>query len=480
MMQLSTGQRIIKNFLSITTANIITRLISFVTVTYLARVLNAGGFGKISFARAIIAYFALIANLGLPTFGIREIARDKKHIKKYVNNILTLRLILATISFGLLFIFLLFIHESMDYKTLIAFFGLSMFPTSLSLAWVFQGVEKMEYIGIANIFQSVTYAGLVILFVNSPSRILSVPLFAFATSFIMITILGYSFIKHYGWFSFSFNLTIWKEFLKKALPMGFSFIMILIYYNLDTVMLGFMKSSKVVGWYNAAYKIIFFILPFGTMFIQTIFPLMSKYYKQSREKLSILVNTSAKLLISIAIPLGIGGTILAKPIINLIYGSQYLNGTIAFQILIWNVVVIFVSMNFGNSLMACSGEKKYAIGVTIGAATNIILNFLLIPSFSLMGAAIATLTTEIVVLIYMAYYFSKISRIYIERYILKPTVAGVTMGVVLGIVRINVLLRITIGIVVYFAIFFLIKGINNSDVKLIRKYILKRANESKE
>jgi len=470
--KLSTGQRIVKNFLSLTTANIVSRLISFVTIAYLARVLNTSGFGQISFAQALIAYFSLLSNLGLTTFGIREVARDKEHIKRYVNNILTLRIILASISFGLLLIFIAFINKPANYKALIAFYGLSLFPLALSLDWVFQGIERMEFIGIAGILRSLVYAGLIFLFVNSASKILRVPLFALASSFVMITPLIYNFVKNYGWFSFSFNWPIWKEFLVKALPMGFSFIMIQIYYNLDTIMLGFMKGDEVVGWYNAAYKIIFFILPLGGLVIQAIFPLISRYYKESREKLSLLVNTSAKFLTSLAIPLAIGGTILARPIMNFIYGPQYQNGTIAFQILIWTVAVIFIDFNFGNPLMACDGERKYAVGVSIGAATNIILNILLIPPLSLVGAAIATLVTEIVVLIYIAYHFSKITRIYLEWYLLKSSIAGLVMGTVIWGVHVNVFLSIIIGVAVYLAVFLLIRGMDGKDIQLIRRYIL--------
>jgi len=477
--RLSTGQRILKNFLSLTAANILSKLIGFVTIAYLARVLNASGFGQISFAQAIISYFALFTNLGLTTFGVREVARDKEHIKKHVNNILTLRIFLAIVSFGLLLIFIAFINKPANYKALIAFYGLSLFPLALSLDWVFQGIERMEFIGIAGILRSLVYAGLVFLFVNNPSKILSVPLFALAASFVTIALPIYIFVKNYGWFSFSFNWSIWKEFLIKALPMGFSFIMIQIYYNLDTIMLGFMKGDEVVGWYNAAYKIIFFILPFSGLLIQSIFPLISKYYKESREKLSLLVNTSAKILTAVAIPLGIGGTILAKPIMNLIYGPQYQNGVIAFQILIWTVAVIFVCVNFGNSLMACDGERKYAVGVSVGAGTNIILNFLLIPRFSLVGAAIATFATEVVVLVYMAYHFSKITRIHLERYILKPSIASLVMGAVIWTVRINVLLSIIIGAAVYLAVFLSIRGVNGEDIRLIRRHILGRPDEVK-
>jgi O-antigen/teichoic acid export membrane protein len=478
--QLPTGKRIVKNFLSLAVANIVSRLIGFVTIAYLARILNASGFGQISFAQSIIAYFTLLSNLGLNTFGIREVARHKEHIKKYVNNILTLRLILAIISFALLLIFLLFINKPTEYKTLIAFYGLSLFPTVFFLNWVFEGVERMEYVGIANILRSLTYAGLVFIFVNSPSEILSVPLFALVASFIMIALPIYCFVKHYGWFTPSFNWRIWKEFLITALPMGLSSIMISIYIHMDTLILGFMKGDEVVGWYNAAYKTILVITSFGGLFIQAIFPAISRYYKDSREKLSLLVNSSAKLLTSVAIPLGIGGTLLAKPIMNFIYGSQYQDGVIAFQILVWNAAVIFISVNFGNSLMACDRQRRYALGVSIGAVTNTILNLLLIPHFSLEGAAIATLVTEVVVLLYMAYHFNRICRIYLERYLLKPSIAALIMGVVLWTVRVNVLFAIIIGIAVYVASFFLIRGMNSKDIQLIRKYIFGRPAEVKD
>ena len=86
---MSTTRRILKNFVSLSFSQIVTKALGLVSVAYLARVLGAEGFGKIGFAQAILAYFMLLVNLGLSTLGTREVARNREEISRYVNNILT-------------------------------------------------------------------------------------------------------------------------------------------------------------------------------------------------------------------------------------------------------------------------------------------------------------------------------------------------------------------------------------------------------
>jgi len=469
--QLSTGQRIVKNFFSLTVANIISKLVSFITIAYLARVLNASGFGQISFAQAIVAYFTLLSDLGLKTFGVREVARDKKQIKKYVNNILTLRIILAIISFGLLLIFVAFINKPKDYKTLIAFYGLSLFPLALSLDWVFQGIERMELIGIADILRSLAYAALIFLFVNSPSKILSVPLFALVASFAMIAMLIYIFVKNYGWFSPSFNWPIWKEFLSKALPMGFAFMMIQIYYNMDSVMLGFMKGNKSVGLYNAAYKIILLLIAFRGILIQTLFPELSRLYVQSPNRLKKAVMYVEKVGISLAIPFGVGGMFLAKPIIRFIYGPQYAGSVLPFQLLIWNVAVVYIDLIFPQLLNATNRQNLYAAAVTVGATVNMLFNFLLIPRYGMIGAAIATILAEVSVF-FLAYAFTnRFLRIPIAQLFWKPIIAALVMVVpLIFLQKLQVLLLTLVGAVCYIITLWLLKGISLADIRKVLGY----------
>ncbi len=468
-------RRIVKNFLSLSIAQLILRLISLSVTVYLARILAPANFGKIGFAQAIVAYFMLIPNLGLMTLGIREVARNKDDINIYASNIVTLRLILAFLSFGLLLVFVYIIDKPTEIKYLITFYGFVLFSYALLTEWLFQGIERMEFIGISRVLGMLFYAAAVFILVKSPGQLLLIPCFWFLGSFIPVVFLIYVFSKQFGKISLRFNFPFWKNLLRQALPMGTASIMIQIYYNFDIVMLGFIKGDRVVGWYNAAYKIILFIWTFIPIFVNVIFPSMSRYHKESQKKLQTLVISSTRLLSVAAFPLGIGGTILARPIMSLLYGEAFSGGVVALQILIWSVVVICIRCIYEHSFLATNKEKRYLLGVILGAFTNIILNLLLIPRFSLKGAAVATVISELVFSGYLFYYLQIVNRMKIVKHLLKPSVAAMLMGFAVYYLReYNLFLSISIGIIVYSVSILLLKGVTFKEIAQFKKQIVKK------
>jgi len=473
---MNTVKRVTKNFLSLGISKIISQVITFVVIIYLARVLGPANFGKISFAQVVILYFMLISDLGLTTLGVREIARDKDDINNYVNNLVTLRLLLTIFSFCLMLGFVSIIHKSAEVKYLIIFYGLSLFPFALGLEWLFRGIERMEFIGISMILNKISYGILIFALVRNAGNLLTIPFFWVGGNVVGVMFLIYIFIKYFGKIRLKFNFSLSKNLMKKALPMGTAIIMTQIYYNFDTIMLGFMKEDRVVGWYNAAYKIIFFIWAFIPLFIDTVFPLISRYYKESKEKLKTLISSSTRLLSTIALPIGVGGTILAKPIMNFLYpGGKFDNGIIVFQILIWSIVIISVRCIYEQSFLACDREKRYLLGVIIGAITNIGLNAILIPLFSLTGAAIATVISELTFSLYMLFYFRIIKRRIIGKHVLKPSLAAIFMGIIVYYMKgFNLFFSVSAGMVSYLAIILLIKGVTFKEINWWREEITRK------
>jgi len=471
-----TAKRVVKNFLSISFAQVISQIITFLVIVYLARVLGAANFGKINFAQGVILYFILITNLGLTTLGVREIARSKDNINSYIGSLITLRLVLAIFSFCLVLIFISLIPKPVEIKYLIAFYGLSIFPSALSIEWVFQGIEKMEFIGISRILSRISYAGLIFVSIKNAKQLLLIPCLWVVGNIVATGFLVYLFVKRFGRIKLRFNFSLAKKLIKRALPMGAAFIMIQIYYNFDIVMLGFMKTDEVVGWYSAVYKVIMIILAFIPLFVNTVFPLMSKYYKESKEKLQTLISSSTRLLSTVTLPVGVGGMILAKPIISFFYpGGEFDNGIIAFQILIWSVVIISIRCIYEQSFLACDREKRYLVGVIIGGITNIVLNIILIPFFSLNGAAIATVISELTFSLYMLFYFQIIKRRTIAKHLLKPSIATIFMGIIIYYVRnLPLFFSILIGIISYTVIMLLIRGVTVKEINWWRKEVIKK------
>ncbi|MCG2758055.1 MAG: flippase [Desulfobacteraceae bacterium] len=473
---MNTAQRIIKNTASLLFLGIISQLIGFAAVIYLARVLGPGGFGKINFAIAIITYFTLIANMGLPLLGTREIAREKDKIKDYIGNILILRLCLALLGFCLLLLLAFFLNKPLEIKYLIIFYGFGLIPSALLLDWAFQGVEKMEYIGLGNILATAIYVVLVLSFVKSPEQILLIPCFQVAGSLLAAAILFSIFAKNFGKPVFKIDLVFWKSLIRQSLPIGFSLIMAQIFYNIDTVMLGFMRSDEEVGYYNAAYKIIMLFIFVIGVYHDAIFPVISNYYKTSLDSLRKLLSVTQELMVAVAVPLAVGGTILARPIINLLYGTDYNNGIIAFQILIWAVVIIYINTAYSRGLLACKKENWFLAGTIIPAVVNVVANFILIPPLGLKGAAISTVIAEASGFLVMYIGFKKIFHMPFHNYIVRPLLASSLMLIFLywglNSRNLNIVSLIIGGALIYSGLFYLMRGVNREEIALIKSALL--------
>jgi O-antigen/teichoic acid export membrane protein len=175
------------------------------------------------------------------------------------------------------------------------------------------------------------------------------------------------------------------------------------------------------------------------------------------------------------LPLGIGGTLLGKPIMNFIYGAKYLNGVIGFQILIWACVLSFITSIYGFGLIGCDRERRYALGVMVGTICNLCLNFILIPQFSLTGAAIATVAAEGVMFAIMYFEFRKVINVPFLPYIPKSLLSSILMGcVIYNLKNINVIIVILIGAAVYTLSLYLLRGITEEDISFIKKLIWKK------
>ncbi|MFH1771957.1 MAG: oligosaccharide flippase family protein [Candidatus Omnitrophota bacterium] len=474
---MNTIQRIIKNTAALLISSVVVNLLNFTAVVYLARVLNPGNFGKINFAIAVVAYFTLIANLGLPLFGTREIARERQRMKEYMGNIVTLRLCMSLLGLAALFILTIFLNKPFEIKCLLVLYGLILIPSAFLLDWVFQGAERMEYIGISRVTGGVVNLGLLLIIVKSSKQLLFVPGIYVISELLVVVVMALIFTKNFGKLKLTFSISSWKNILRRALPIGLSLFMAQIFYNIDTVMLGFMRKDEEVGYYNAAYKIIMFLILLIGAYHDAVFPLISRYLKTSLESLSQLLRQTAKIMSILALPLAVGGTILAGHLISLVFGEKYLQGVAAFQILIWAVFIICLNTGYSRGLFASNKVKWYLAGTIIPAIVNVAANFILIPLWGIKGAAIATVAAEAVGFWVMYTGFKAIVHVSFWRYIIRPFFASIVMFLFIywGIQRLNLNLfsLVTGSIVIYGVSLYLIKGVEADEIKLVFSTLLR-------
>lgn len=466
----SSGRSIGRNLFFLVTGNVIAQLLGFLSVIYLARVLKADGFGLVAFAQGILAYFLLISDLGLKTYGTIEIAKERRQLKRYANNILTMRLVLSITAFLLLLLMVSLINKPQDQKYLIILFGISIFPSAFLMDWFFQGIERMGLIGLTNILKSFIFISLLLIFLREQG-ILYVPVYFIVASVLAIIPMFSIFIREHGWIRPSFEYNLWKESLTKAIPVGFSSIMIQIYYNIDTVMLGFMKGSEEVGFYNAAYKIVLLLLGLASITGMVLLPTISRIYSESKENLLRYLRYLSKITIFWGMPVAVGGMILSGQIITAFYGEHFNSSILPLQILIWSVFTVFSNIPFALILLASGKGKEYMYSVTAGAVSNLLLNLFLIPSYNLIGASIATLISEFIVLTLLFLYARRLFSIRVFKNILLSATASLIMGAGLLTIhdKLNLFISVLFGFLTYILSLIILKGIDREDLLFIRE-----------
>ncbi|MGZ7068412.1 MAG: flippase, partial [Methanobacterium sp.] len=305
---MTTARNIAKNTTVLFIATIISYVLGFFINIYIARYLGAEGFGIISLALAITGIFAIFTDLGLNTLTIRDIARDKSLTEDYITNTTIIKIFLSFLTIGLLILTVNIIGYSLEVKYVIYIITLSLIFGAFTSIFnsVFQALQKMEYMSIGNILNSVLlFAGVILgIYYN-------LNIFFFAAIYMVanLLVLIYSSLAYIWKFSIptvDINLSIWKLKLKEALPFGITNIFGSIYYWIDTVMLSIMVGNEVVGWYNAAYRLMFVFLSIYSVYMSSMFPVMSKFYGTSEKFLKLSYERSFKYLLLISIPIAVG------------------------------------------------------------------------------------------------------------------------------------------------------------------------------
>ncbi|UXM85421.1 flippase [Methanococcus aeolicus] len=423
---MSTIKTIAKNTTILYMSEILSRFLGFVYVMYMARYLGAEGYGIISFAMAFTGIFAVFMDFGINQMSIRDISRDRTITEQYFNNILTLKIIICIVIYLLIIIIMNIADYNITTVFVVYVIALSTIFSSFNqtIYSIYQSHEKMEYMGIGKILNSILmFSGVFLaIFLNLDIiKFAYVYLMASIANFVYcIYVLSIKFVKP----KLSVDWKFWKWLLKEALPFGLGVIFVSIYFNIDSVMLSAMKGNIYVGWYNAPYRLILVLLSIPALYTASILPIMSKNFKNLKN-LKKIYFTSFKFLFSISSLIFIEMFLFADEIINFIYGADYEPSINALRTLIFVIPIIFITYLSGN-LLSVTGKQKYLCNVVmLNAIFNILLNYLLIPRFDILGASIATVLTELIGLFLMMYcifrYFFKLSTVDL---MLKPLFCG--------------------------------------------------------
>jgi len=454
-------QTIFKNTFWLTTAETITRFLNLAIIIYAARILGATEYGKFAFALSFVSFFVIFGDLGLSGITTREFSGEEEKERDYPS-ILSLKIILSLGAFFIMFIGSFLVTTDPSIRSIIWVLTLFILISGFfNIIYAFlHSRQRMEYDAAAKIFQIILMAaiGFFVLFTSPSSINLSYAyLIANVVSLVVILILFHYFFHP---LKLEFKKDIWKKFLKISWPLSLGFVTGWLYIDIDSIMMGLFGQITEIGWYNAASKISLAIIISVSLISRSFYPVLSKFFKESKENLQKAWDYQMKLMIILSIPIMVGGFVLAPKIIHLFYGLEnYSFSVLAFRILIFITGISFFYYPYCMILIVSNQQKRSFYLILIGAIINIILNLILIPEYSLYGAAMATVMASIIIFLMAIIMVKRFTPVSSRNLIGVSAMSFFSSLMMLPAIYLlgNIFIIIPASMVIYFSVLYLLQ-----------------------
>jgi len=399
---MTAGRRIFQNIRALAAAKAATMASGLVTAAWTARVLGPDSFGVLGFGTSLMAYAALFVNLGLSTYAIREIARDREQAGPLSEHVLTLRTVLALIVGALYAAFVLALDKPMAVKAVLLVQAVQLLGNALVLDFVYQATERMGVIATREIGTSIGSMLLVFLLVRGPDdAIIAAAITGGSITVNALIMLG-RFRRDFGRLRPRIDLKVWRAILTAAMPMAVGVFAWSIFTYLDVVMLGFMAPEADVGWYSAAVKVQTLANLAGNIVMNAFLPQLAAAYGDP-EHMRERMRAYATVMLTVGALVVAGGLALAPSILATLFGNAYDPATLPLRILMVASAVVYANMLLGNPLLVWHRQTGYMVAMLAGGALNVALNIWWIPRYGIQGAAMATVTAELAATVAIAW-----------------------------------------------------------------------------
>ncbi len=476
------ARSLIKNSTAFLIGDTITKILSFIFNVYVVRQLGGERFGFYSTALAYTGIFSIIGDLGMTQYAIREIARGRQKIDNMFWDLVAIRLILsvvATIFTTASAAFVAGYDNSMVLGIFIACIGFFFHAFFGPIEIILRGHERIDYLSVLNTLTQASFilAGTVVLLSGYTFHSLIVASYIGVP---FLTLLGVYFVKrlNLATLKIQINPQTWLPILKHSLPFALITFTLMAAQDLDTVLLSLWRSPEEVGWYKAAYNLIFKLLFIRNAIMPALMPQMSRYYGTSKERVGQTFNFAFKFLWAISLPIAIGTSIMAKPLTIFLYTEEFSQSAIALAILIWSVPLLNLSSLCGGMTTATDKENKAVRVYTLAAILNLTTNLIAIPIWGYVGSAVATVLTETITLVFFyRILHDEFPLKDLRNSLLKPLIAGGIMGgVVMMLQNLPLAIVVAIGMIVYTVILLALKPFTSGEQKIFGNLLLTMRN----
>lgn len=478
---MSLPEAIAKNTTYLSVSSLLQKILAFGFFTYLAHQLD-DGLGAYSFALNFTSIFVILMNFGLVPVLTREGARDgTKDIAKYLNFVLAVKVALTAVSIVILVV----VFSILNFYSPLPIYTVSLVYVAIIIITLdtFRSVflaalrarQEMQYEAIGQFVYQVIVVSLgsiVLLMGYKAMAILGVIIIASAyyliySMYIVMRKLNYR--PTLDWHGGSI-----MQLLKIAAPFALADVFFKLNGALDTVMLEYLGGDRTVAWYTIALKLTITLTVIPGAFATAFFPAMSRAFKESISSLKDIFERTSQYLFLLSVPIAIGTYVLADDIIALAF-PKFPAATIALEIFMTSVIFLFANYPIGNLLNAANKQGVNTLNMGIALVVNVILNVILIPQYTYVGATVAAVCSTVVLVTLGLPHVYKIIHFNVRYLLLKffqTTLAGLGMAVVVFAIEqldwsamATVITSLIVGGICYVILLFVTHGLSRAEIK---------------
>lgn len=391
-----------ENFFYNILLNVSSVIFPLITAPYVSRVLEPEGIGLNNFANTYAGYFALVALLGIPTYGAREVAKirdDNKALSQFLSQIMSIAAI-STLFVSIIYICsILFVGQLTENYIIFLIAGFVIYLAPFKINWYFQGIEDFGFITFRSLIIRLVSIICLFLFVHEKNDLIIYVILHVLGS-VIADVWNYTKMWRSG-IRPNFTLKGLRRHINPLLILFTSYVAVSIYTVLDTIMLGFLTNYEEVGFYTNAMHIAKVILSAITSLSIVVVPRVS-YLMKSKDYKTIndLMNKSFAVVSFLAFPVTIGLVCISSTFIPLFFGIKFCGSIFPFMILSLLIIVIGFNNLTGYQILIGMGlDKPFMYCIIGGAISNFMMNCAFIPIWGAIGASVASVAAETIVLI---------------------------------------------------------------------------------
>lgn len=463
-----------KNSIYLFIDNVLTRLVEFFIFIWLSRYLSQEQFGQYNFVIAYLTIFAVLADFGMISIVQREISRNHSLSPQYMGVGLVyagcFSIILMTLAVIVFIVLRPYFGYSNEMVTIILVATpLILFSSKIKSyrkMWEVMYIVnfKINYVVVFNLLGRFLFLISLWLIVKFEGSFLLV-IFAMALSdfpgFICIVSVN---LNLFPCPRFSFDTTQFIDLFRQSLPILLSAVFMVIKLNVAVLIVEFYLASDQVALFATASKmtLIFAFIP--AIISIVVSPILAKKYIDNYDAFLNVFSIIVKFLTIIVLPIIYFLFYYMEDLIVLLFPAHYLPVVFPAKIMIFALLFIFISAFFNGTLISSDKQKYLLIFEVMSGSLYLILNFVLIPVFGIVGAAIAVL---------LGVLFShtrSIMKTALKK-MFKPIIASSGIAAVLLAGPSNSILAIVFGLILFFGILILINGFDKEDRKVLEELL---------